>query len=646
MTITRQLIVLALIATTQQHDTHSLPITSKPLASNPDHLPYDTQFAIKSFPMEDVRPKIAKSIFIAPSFSMSSPPTCQPGYTLKHEKCHRDNIQVDAQAMLLQQALGAFESFPHDDGDNGPTEYDYVDDSSSSDTGPYHVPLTLSFGSDSTSNSPSLADALQGSPFRQPSIDQTNFHSRRTTDNLPTPEPDVQPTPAAIAPHTDTDVDSNAHMVAPIGFQSLVNNPAPETATRPMDFTAEATEATTTTTTTEMSMPSIATTTEDIQFNTIPTTTNDEQERGDNETIEKQNRLALAQFEEQQTKRELVPSAGSAAAITDADELNKELKEESLIRDETTLETTTQTEDMITSTTISPDADDGITTSTTDVPTTLADHSKTTPEGSTPPTTSTESRVHIVTPETSTAALDLIAATELLNKETGIESEVTKRQRETVLKHERNEDAREHDDQGNRFVYTHLGTTPTMPSTASSASTSRATHSALSLRERLNLFHRHTEENRKRVKFPDSNNPQSEPFAPKRTSGGSSIKFPSSSKSSQRAAPRTRPLFAWLPPDWKFEQTAGGRPNIKARPAQNFWNGMPLIRDPALAGGAESTDRAARANSRSPTEQLFRQEEAGREQVEEEEDDVAGAPPTDDVYKVVVPAKNFRYHNR
>lgn len=664
MSISRQLLVVALIAMTQSsHRSHCLPITSKPLAANPDHLPWDTMHASAIYHTDGQQEarKIAKSIFIAPSISYS---TCEPGYTLnvRDKKCYKVDFQLDQQSLLIQQALGAFQTAASDklqtdvSTDTGSLEYDYDDDSSSAIAAPYNVPLTLGFSSDltaaastsATAGATKLTDALQSSPFLNNGVGvyPTNSQTRRTTDNLPTTRPMDQPTavPPTVAP-TSSAVASDSNVAAD-GFQSLAFSPAVESVTRAMDSSTTRSSALTKATeetTTEM----VSATTEDIFFNTIPTTTNDEQDHRNTDLINKQNRLAVAQLAEQKNGVALIDRS-------EDDELTKALKQESMFRDESDPEITTSA----LSTTLEPTE-----VPVTDVPISMSTQPFDTNSSSAPPlktTSTTEGTINqatttTVTAETTTAAMEsVIAATELLNKQSGIETEVTKRQRQTVLKHELNEDARDSIDQHNRFVYAHLETSPTEPVTTTTTTTTEAparpvapTATGQSLRDRLNRFHRLSEENRKRLKATHkhhTNAPASDLFANnRRTASSSSVRF----ADNQRIADRSKPLFTWLPPGWKLDLNSG-RPNIKAKPGISFWNEMPLIRDPALHVGVESTDRAARANSRSPTEHLFQQETADVEhQQEAEDEDMMGEDmPSPEVHKMVLATRNARYQNR
>lgn len=202
----------------------------------------------------------------------------------------------------------------------------------------------------------------------------------------------------------------------------------------------------------------------------------------------------------------------------------------------------------------------------------------------------------------------------------------------------------------------------------------------------INLFSR----DQHRVRFPGtaSHYQHERPsiFVNRRTNGASTdFRFPSPTTShvhsqhGQSKIAERAPLFSWLPPNWRTASAGtlavnashhltGSGNNSSGRKALNFWNGMPLIRDPALfSGGAAtaaattgsvvaSTDRSMRANSKSPTEHLFRQQHQQQQWHRDAIVPDAVVQPTEgvssdddgdneDVFRVLT-TKNTRYHNR
>lgn len=268
----------------------------------------------------------------------------------------------------------------------------------------------------------------------------------------------------------------------------------------------------------------------------------------------------------------------------------------------------------------------------------------------------------------------------LLNIEN--DSDINNKLRESIIKHELNEDAIETIDQHNRFIYNHLETssqkipTAIVPATTTTTTTTvipptpQPTSSLRNLLEQLRLISKYTESNQKhhndrnKVKFPESN--QSSPTPPQSSQyqinmhqqqqqqytrgGGNSnpsdhqrvVKFPGPvsqrnpvsnrndlipvqqmSKKPPDPQPPEKPTYSWPPRGWTFDRSpAAGASN--ARPVlMRFWNKMPLIRDPSFSDVSERT----RENSKSPTDSLF-------EEV-----------PVSDVYKVLS-SKNYRHNNR
>lgn len=147
----------------------TLPITSTPLEDNPDHLAnWDAHLTFADnrnyggYEYEYEVRKIPKSIFITPHLNES---TCPPGYRLASDgKCRPvNNINLNPDDILKTQLLG----FLGQTNNNKPqVEYsdDYEYDESPQDTqnGPYHVPLSISFGDSAALT----ASSSSNSPFR------------------------------------------------------------------------------------------------------------------------------------------------------------------------------------------------------------------------------------------------------------------------------------------------------------------------------------------------------------------------------------------------------------------------------------------------------------------------------------------------
>lgn len=254
---------------------------------------------------------------------------------------------------------------------------------------------------------------------------------------------------------------------------------------------------------------------------------------------------------------------------------------------------------------------------------------------------------------------------DLLNIEN--DSDLNKKLRESIIKHERNEDAIETIDQHNRFVYNRLETSshriPTviMPTTTVMPPTAQPTSTLRNLIEHLRMISNKYSEaqsqkhssDRTKVRFPDHN--QSGQYSMgingmmNVRAGSNSIDNP---KDSQRVVkfpgpvsqrnpvpnrnrlipeelsrkppdpqPPEKQTYSWPPRGWQVDRsisTANTRPVL-----MRFWNKMPLIRDPSFSDVSERT----RENSKSPTDSLF-------EEI-----------PVSDVYKVL-PSRNYKHNNR
>lgn len=125
----------------------SLPIISKPLDDNPDHLTWETFITIDT---HDKTRKIPKSIFITPNLNESKG-NCAPDYKLGPDgRCYK-TLQIDPLLMLKKQIESLLKNnrtatTEYED------DYDYSEYGESTESmnsnGQYTVPLSLGFGSD------------------------------------------------------------------------------------------------------------------------------------------------------------------------------------------------------------------------------------------------------------------------------------------------------------------------------------------------------------------------------------------------------------------------------------------------------------------------------------------------------------------
>ncbi|XP_055691412.1 uncharacterized protein LOC129794640 [Lutzomyia longipalpis] len=125
----------------------SLPVTSKPLASNPDHLAWEAWLTVDSrnpFHNDMTRKITPKSIFIAPNFRNESLP-CPTGFKVDHRgQCIRV-VSIDPNDLLANrlQSILASTNLQMDDDEI----YDY--DASYDTSGPFQVNLPLSLDANS-----------------------------------------------------------------------------------------------------------------------------------------------------------------------------------------------------------------------------------------------------------------------------------------------------------------------------------------------------------------------------------------------------------------------------------------------------------------------------------------------------------------
>lgn len=163
----------------------TLPITSTPLEDNPDHLAnYDAHLTFADnrnyggYEYEYEVRKIPKSIFITPHLNES---TCRPGYRLENDgKCRPvNNINLDPDDILKTQLI-AFLSQTTNVKPSVDFSDDYEYDESPQDTqnGPYHVPLSVSFGDSAalTASSSASSPFRDGTAGASATVDTTNHH--------------------------------------------------------------------------------------------------------------------------------------------------------------------------------------------------------------------------------------------------------------------------------------------------------------------------------------------------------------------------------------------------------------------------------------------------------------------------------------
>lgn len=227
-------------------------------------------------------------------------------------------------------------------------------------------------------------------------------------------------------------------------------------------------------------------------------------------------------------------------------------------------------------------------------------------------------------PETSSPRSDRIFIRQPSYPNPIIPQQYTTHNQDAVLKHERTQDYLENLDSSNRFIYHHLptqrpdyATTTTAPSTTS-----------YSILEQIREINRIEAENRlrhpnyptrtpvqppTRFRFPSQQSYESPVIFPGATSFS---RFTSSYPWQQRQSVPTvptsttteRPLW-WLP-NIRFStggtSPAGSISGSQSSQLQQLWERMPLVRDPAMVRERSNSRSTRRENSRSPSENLYR----------------------------------------
>lgn len=133
----------------------SLPITSQPLASNPEHLTWDAwQMPENSGRHPDHKAKkiTPKSIFITPNFQTSASHNCPPDHKLDSNnrciqivKIDEDELLANRIQALLGQTTSQAANLATDGGEDGGDLYDYDYEEEEGDNGPFQLNLPLTF---------------------------------------------------------------------------------------------------------------------------------------------------------------------------------------------------------------------------------------------------------------------------------------------------------------------------------------------------------------------------------------------------------------------------------------------------------------------------------------------------------------------
>lgn len=215
----------------------SLPIISKPLENNPDHLVWEALLTIDTRNIDpDKTRKVPKSIFITPNLNESKI-SCPNGHKLGPDgKCYK-TLNIDPLDILKTQIASLFNrnrtTVEYD-------EYDYSDYSESTESmsgdaagtiGQYDVPLSLGFADEQQPSSSRFPTSVMGinyddDKFKQPFLVSTvdvassgalksyNVHTEQTANadsTLNTPKPTSTSSTSATEDKTTTDASTNTN---------------------------------------------------------------------------------------------------------------------------------------------------------------------------------------------------------------------------------------------------------------------------------------------------------------------------------------------------------------------------------------------------------------------------------------------------
>ena len=621
---------LALILCSYILSISGLPITSKPLDNNPDHLAWESWVLRGPSEGGKARKITPKSIFITPNLNNITAPICPQGYKVDHNgKCIQ--IVTINTADLLVTRLQSIFGMPSEttNTDDGGDVYDYGDYGESDDSGPYQVnlPLNIDLAEDLTPPQPLQGDNYYDSMDKEIMKKESDQKPEETgadvaflafdtleNDTLEADLGFVDTGKKESLTTTNTPVTTS---VLPVSTTNLPVSTSVEpinTSVEPINTSVEPIATTFEANVTDFDPISTTTDVTDVvadQSETInsPSTTTEESENSDISTS------TMAKISDEDTTQNdtnpMIESSGDGLSSIvsglennettyddDAKEIEKELEEESLMVESTSVMPTTEVSDFDMATFIEEE----------DL-SSEKETSKAAPTTTEKIYTST-GQVHIVTPErpllvTSTTMDDLIVVSE---------SEVDKKNREDILRLEEKDTIRENIDSTNRFVYHHL---PAIPTSSTLPPIIRTTNHEVSILEQLKAINNIVEENKRqqqqqqnsmKIRFPT----RDDDLLPM-SSQHNSVRFPGSAtnrivpdifpkRSHQNTDSSTQRPFWWLPTGWDADQTAQ-KPMLL-----RFWSRMPLVRDTTENNRWRTPPTPNhRENSRSPSENFYKE---------------------------------------
>uniref|UniRef100_A0A182WFB3 FOG_N domain-containing protein n=1 Tax=Anopheles minimus TaxID=112268 RepID=A0A182WFB3_9DIPT len=156
--------------------TDALPITSKPLDNNPDHLTWEAAWLSEdnraSMPLGGKSKKITpKSIFITPFLNSYNTSACPPDYKVDYNGKCIQVVSINTADILVTKLQSLFSQHGSNNGAaTGEDDYDYDYDS----TGPFHVNLPLSIDLPPEPPQPSVSQATPNLTYTD--VPEPNFY--------------------------------------------------------------------------------------------------------------------------------------------------------------------------------------------------------------------------------------------------------------------------------------------------------------------------------------------------------------------------------------------------------------------------------------------------------------------------------------
>lgn len=249
-----------LILVLVSHVVIGLPITSQPLASNPEHLTWDAWLMSSDTRHPDHKPKkiTPKSIFITPNLHEPAHPICPPDHKLDtNNRCiqivqinHDDLLAHRLDALLEQHGgIGGGGFGGGNGGGQGNEEYDY--DYEEIDDGPFQLSLPLTFDDQKKD---STTTTTHDSPFHQQEIASheseestgatVKRHDTTTTESSTDPSTSSEGTQESIASIYTEDEGNNTTTTptASSTIESIITTSESEPESEPESLLSSTTE--------------------------------------------------------------------------------------------------------------------------------------------------------------------------------------------------------------------------------------------------------------------------------------------------------------------------------------------------------------------------------------------------------------------